>query len=207
MVVWGRSDVGARRVRKAALMAIVAGVLLSGCAGGGPTPITYDLSLPANGIPRTGGTSAQILVREPRALKALDSERLIVRPQAQEITYLGGAQLPDRLPVVVQARLIEAFERSNGAGAVAAPGDGLVIDVTLAMQLRRFEVLAFDGDRVEIEIFVNLINEGTGRVLGKKGFQASLPTSSGDADAVVSALNTAFGMIAEAIVTWTYATI
>lgn len=208
-------------------MALWGGVLLSGCAAGGPPPTTYDLSLSNDVAAVRGRTSAQLLVREPRALRALDTERIVIRPQLQEITYLGGAQLADRLPLVVQARLIEAFERSAGARAVAAPGDGLVIDYTLSSHLRRFDVRVFRGDGnsdvddatdhtrghtpgrdfAEIEIFVNLLNERNGRVLASKLFQASAPTSANSADAVASALNTAFSLIARDIVAWTYAEI
>ncbi len=48
----------------------------------------------------------QILVPEPQALKALDSEQIVVRLAGSEMQYLGGARWSDRLPrlVAIQAR-------------------------------------------------------------------------------------------------------
>lgn len=194
--------------RVGAIAAVLAGlVALSGCAGGGSITNTYDLALPADVATLSGATPAQILIREPRALKALDAERIVIRPEPTEITYLGDAQFSDRLPVVVQARLIEAFERSDGARAVGAPGDGLLIDYTISTELRRFEILAYGSDVAEIEISAKLINERNGRVVASEVFRSTSPTSANSPDRVAGALNAAFGTVVKDLVSWTYSKI
>lgn len=185
--------------RFAAALALLA---LAGCGGG--VGFTYDLAVPFDIETVDGGTPAQILVREPRALKALDSERIIIRPEPTEITYLGDTQFADRLPVVVQAKVIEAFERSGGARAVGAPGDGLLIDYTVSLQIRRFEVAAYNSSVAEVELFVMLINERNGRAVASSVFRGSAPTSAEDPAQVAAGLNEAFGQVLKEIVRWTY---
>ena len=179
-------------------------MIVAACAGAGPTPDTYDLALPANVEDIRGGTSAQILVREPRALAALSTNRIIVRASPIEVTLLGGVQLPDRLPIVVQARLIEAFELSDGARAVGAPGDGLLIDFTVSTQIRKFEIEAFNGGRAIVEISAKLINERNGRVVASEMFSATAPATASSTTSSVEGINAAFGEIVTDIVSWTY---
>ena len=91
-------------------LALPALIMMAGCSGGGlgsliaPAPIeTFDLS-----IPRPSGSPAKrrgtIAIAESSAVRALDTERILVKPRANEINYLAGAQWADRLPRLVQSR-------------------------------------------------------------------------------------------------------
>src|SRR5690606_19565188 len=78
---------GLRRFRSFALMAIAAAALSSGCAalpGGGPAPLdTYQLSAPD--VTSAGGRlRKQILIADPSALKAFDSQNIVVSPRPGE---------------------------------------------------------------------------------------------------------------------------
>ena len=54
--------------------------------------------------------------------------------------YLAQSQGSDRLPRMVQLRLLQAFENTGRIGAVGVPGQGLAIDYQLVMEIRRFEI-------------------------------------------------------------------
>ncbi|MCB1417374.1 MAG: membrane integrity-associated transporter subunit PqiC, partial [Nitratireductor sp.] len=140
--------------------------VLSGCAGGlvsAPPPDTYGLS----GAPSVTGQRArnrQILINEPSALKALDSEQIVIRPTPSAIQYLAKSQWSDRLPNIVQDKLVQAFENSGQVGGVGRPGDGLAIDYKILTASRAFEIKADAGERGVVELSVKILNDRNGVV-------------------------------------------
>lgn len=168
-----------------------------------PPPETYDISAPRNFDSLRGVTRAQLLVKEPTALKAIDSEQILLKPSPSVIAYLSGAQWSDRVPKMVQAKLTQAFENTERARAVAKPGDGLVIDYQLVMDLRRFQIEAVNGgDRAVVELTVKLLNDRNGRVLRTRIFEATAATRGSDNDDYVAALDAAFDKVTREIIEW-----
>jgi cholesterol transport system auxiliary component len=174
--------------------------LLAGCSSaGGVKPLdTFDLTTPdaVKAGPRRG--KIQVLVTEPQALKALDSENIVVRNGASQIQYLAGAQWSDRLPKIVQARLIQAFEKSGRFGGVGRPGEGLAIDYQIITEIRAFGIE--DGVAM-VDIGAKLLNDRNGVVRSSKTFTASVRAGSG-ANAFVEALDQAFSSVAADLVVW-----
>ena len=134
-------------------------------------------------------------------MKAIDSERLILRPEPKVITYVGGAQWSDSVPRLVQAKLVEAFENTGSAGATAKPGDGLVIDFQLIPDIRRFEII---GNRAVIEISIKLLSDKSGRVVATRIFSTSAATGGNQAANYVAAFDRAFGEFAKDVIAWTF---
>ena len=168
-----------------------------------PPPETYDISAPRKFSGLRARTRAQILVKLPSALKALDSQNIVVKPAPTIITYLGGAQWSDVLPKMVQTKLVEAFENSGRAGAVAKPGEGLVIDYQILSAIRNFEVVTGGGAKTAvIEISVKLLNDRNGKVRRSKIFRASSPFTGSGNDDYVAALDRTFNQISREIVRW-----
>lgn len=179
---------------------------LSACAalpGGGPAPLdTYELTAPQ--IAGAGARNrTQILIAEPSALKALDSENIVIKPAPGSIQYLKGAQWADRLPRIVQARLAETFQRSGRFGGVGKPGEGLAIDFQVITEVRAFEVRVDGGERADVELFVRILNDRNGVVRASKVFEASASVSGTGNEAYIRALDAAFGEAATEIVGWT----
>ena len=112
-------------------------MLLAGC-GGGPTPTTYDLSAPS-GFGRVGGSRAALVVAEPTTVQTLDSDRVIVKDSAGALSFLGGAQWADRVPRLVQTRLVQTFENASRLGGVARPGERIVPDLQLNTDIRSLQ--------------------------------------------------------------------
>ncbi len=179
--------------------------LLQGCAGlpgVGPAPLdTYELSAPTPET-RVHRRRTQILIAEPSALKALDSENIVIRPAPGAIEYLKGAQWADRLPKVVQARLAEAFQKSGAFAGVGRPGEGLAIDYQVIVEIRAFEVAVGGGDRARVEFFVKILNDRNGVVRASRTFEAASPVSGSGNAAYVGALDRSFGDAAEQMVVW-----
>ena len=186
---------------------LLAALAFSGCAalpGGGPAPLdTYDLtSISAEAAgPKRG--RMQILVAEPGALKALDGENVVVRPSAGSVEFLKGAQWADRLPRVVQARLVEALQATGRLGGVGKPGEGLAIDYQIVTEIRAFEVRLDGAPRAEVTLYVKLLNDRNGVVRAARGFSASAPLGGGAGnDAYIAALDRAFAQVVRELVPW-----
>lgn len=191
---------------------LLAALVLPGCAalpGGGPAPLdTYDLSasaVEASG-PRRG--RMQVLVAEPSALKALDGENVVIRPAPGSVEFLKGAQWADRLPRVVQARLVESLQATGRLGGVGKPGEGLAIDYQIVTEIRAFEVQVDGAPRAEVALYVKLLNDRNGVVRASRGFTASSPLGGATGnDAYVAALDRAFAQVLRELVPWVLGTI
>lgn len=195
-----------REYRSAAARAFVvlplALAALSGC-GTAAKNDTFDLSA-ASIADGPSARSRQILVPEPTALKGLDSEQVLVRVSPSEIQYLAKSQWSDRLPRMVQSRLVEAFENSGKLGGVGRPGQGLAIDYQVVTDIRSFEVDTAGADRASVEISVKLLNDRNGTVKAQKVFAAAVPLNGGtDNGHYIRALDAAFAMVTTEIVDWT----
>lgn len=176
---------------------------LAGC-GGGTTPTTYDLTAVRAGegasAPR-GARGGQLLVAEPITVQALDSERILVKGADGAISFLGGGQWADRLPRLMQARLIQSFENLGRRAAVGRPGDRLVGDYQLNTDIRAFQVQSASGEAF-VEVSARLIQDRNGRVAAARIFSARVPVSAVEAGPAAAALDRALAQVLADIVRW-----
>ncbi|MCB1449955.1 MAG: membrane integrity-associated transporter subunit PqiC, partial [Nitratireductor sp.] len=185
--------IGYTRFRAICQSILVSGaLLLAACQAGGVPPDTFDLTAPTNIENIRGSTRAQILILEPSALKSLDSQNIVVKASPTEIEYLAKSQWSDRLPKVVQARLVEAFENTGRVRAVSKPGEGLVIDYQIVTDIRAFQANVGAGSRdAMVSLSVKLVSDRTGKVVRSQVFDVSVPLGSTGPSQIVDALNAA----------------
>lgn len=197
-----REGRGRRRAGIAARLfaAVALSGLVAACASiAGPTQIdTFDLTAPTVAMPARGRT-LQVLVPEPVVDRAYDGDRLLVRPSATEIAYFAGAQWSDRLPRLIQSRLVEALETSGRFRAAGRPGQGLAIDRQMIVDIRAFDYLVAER-RVEVALSVKTMDDRTGRVLTVVEHRAEAPVAGDTAKDVVLAFDAAFGRVLGEIV-------
>ncbi|MCE1236355.1 MAG: ABC-type transport auxiliary lipoprotein family protein [Hyphomicrobiales bacterium] len=199
----GEAKDGTARARAARFVAL--GLLVSALAACTPLPLgdggkvdTFDLTTPAV-TTQAKGRPLQVLVPEPVVDRAYDTDRLLVRPSATEIAFYSGAQWSDRLPRLIQSRLVEALERSGRFRAAGRPGQGLAIDRQLIVDVRAFDYLVGER-RVEVALAVKTMDDRTGRVASVVERRAEEPVASDTAKAVVAAFDAAFARVIGEIV-------
>lgn len=183
---------------RALSLAAAGSLLLAGC-GGGSAPTTYDLSAPRD-FGRIGGGGGVLIVAQPTAVQALDSDRLIVKDSSGALSFLGGAQWADRVPNLVQTRLIQTFENGSRIAAVGRPGERIVPDFQLNTDIRAFNIDAASGQAV-VEITAKLIGDRSGKVQRAKLFSARVPAGSEGAGAA-QALDQALSQVLIQIARW-----
>ncbi len=187
------------RGRLRALSLAAAGSLLLASCGGGAAPTTYDLSAPRD-FGRIDGGGGVLIVAQPTAVQALDSDRLIVKDSSGALSFLGGAQWADRVPNLVQTRLIQTFENGSRIAAVGRPGERIVPDFQLNTDIRAFNIDAASGQAV-VEITAKLIGDRTGKVQRAKLFAARVPAGAEGAGAA-QALDQALSQVLIQIARW-----
>lgn len=173
--------------------------LVAAC--GSAPPATFDLS-GSREIGKARSFSRQIAVAEPRAIAIVDSDRIVVRASDGSVSYLGGAQWADRLPRLVQTRIIQAFETVARVGSVSRPGERTVPDVVLATEFRAFEINARTGEAV-VEMTARLIDDRRGRVIAAQVFARRAPVGAIDGPDAARALDTALSAVMVDLVRWT----
>jgi cholesterol transport system auxiliary component len=199
-----------RRVRdgrarfSAPAAAIALAGLLAACGGSSPPP-TFDLVAPRDQLGARPGR-ALIVVAEPSALAAIDTNRLIVMTRGGGLAYLGDAQWSDRLPKLVQVRLIQTFENAKRLTAVGRPGDRLLPAAQINSEIRRFGIDESTGDAV-IEMSVKIVQDRTGRILAGHIFTRSVPAGGSGGPVAAAALDLAMQEMLREIVRWTSARI
>ncbi len=190
-----------RRAAIGLALALPLMIVVSGC--GAAKNDTFDLSAATPAVAGPSAGKRQLLVPDPTALKALDSEQILVRVSPSEIQYLSASQWSDRLPRMVQSKLVQAFENSGRLGGVGKPGQGLAIDFQLVTDIRAFEIDSTGGARAVVEISAKVLNDRNGTIKAQKVFSATMPTNGSGSEAYVKALDGAFGTVSAEIVNWT----
>lgn len=189
--------------RSVGMGAIAAAVLaLAGCASGN-TPRVYDIQAPAAFPARAGAVRGQLLVAEPKAVASLDTERIAVRGPGGAYSYLSDGAWADRLPKLLQARIIQAFENASRLRSVGRPGDRLASDWQLIADIRSFELVAAGTSEVVVEMSVKLVNDRSGRILAGRVFSARAPAAGLDAASASAAFNGAVQGLLREVVLWT----
>jgi len=179
---------------------------LGGCAGGlgglitKSPPAAFNLDA-ARDFRGSGRIRGQLAVAEPVALAALDSEKIVVRPTPAEAAAMPDAQWQDRLPKLMQARIIESFENAGALRAVGRPGERFATDYVLTTDVRAFEISAADSSAV-IEIAAKIMRDRSGRVMAARVFRIAVPSTEHAGPSAIAALNEAFGKFERELVLW-----
>jgi cholesterol transport system auxiliary component len=189
--------------RKAGLLpALLFALALGACAGGDSSMQTFELLSPQEfGDARRARGSLSVGL--PTSIRVIDSERVVVQPTPGEINYLSGARWSDRVPRLVQSRIIQSFENSGRIRAVTREGDSLRTDYKLDTEVREFGVMVSPEQQALVELSVRIVNSRTNRVLAAQVFTARVPTASVDGPSATAAINAAFGTVLVDLVRWT----
>ncbi len=172
--------------------------------GNASAPQTFDLLAPRiSTVTAPRAAPFQLVVNEPIGIRSLESDRILVKPGPARITYYKGAVWSDRLPRLMQVRMIEAFQNTGLVKAVGSRGDRLDADLELATQIRSFQVEVGQGGPVAvISVFVKLVDGQRGKMIASRGFEARVATSASDVSEMVVSLNKAFSTVLRDIVPW-----
>ena len=186
------------------MLVVTAGLTVSACGGGlfSSPPTAFDLTAPRD-FPSSGrAPRGQLIVVEPTAVSILDSEKVMVRSASGEVTQLPDVQWSDRLPRLLQARMVQAFENANRLRSVGRPGERLAADYQLLTDVRAFQMSVSGENVAEVEIAAKIVSERSGRIVAARVFRVRVPVGAGGAGPAVAAIDQAFGRMVTEMVLW-----
>lgn len=185
-------------MRIACIAAVAA--LAAGCFGGmreqAPPPLIYRVDTPALAVGAALPVDLKVVVSG--TAPGLDGTGIAGRWPGQRLDYLAGARWADRLPVLVQSALAEAFQDSGRLRSVQGDLGRFRASHTLVFEVRRFEVdyTAGGAPVAQVSLAVTLGRASDRHVLAAFTASASEPAAENRQSAVVEALGTAFARAA-----------
>lgn len=201
-------------IRLLPILAFTGVVFLNGCGGlstisraTSPTDL-YTLtpkSTFSSGLPRL---SQQIVIEEPTATAAVDTDQVAVQPNPLQIEYLPKARWVDRAPVIVQALLIESFENSGKVGSVGRSTVGLRPDYIIVTDLREFQARlpqeGAESEALEIHVRLNLkiVDAYSDHIVRSSSFEELALSDSDDMQDIAQAFDLALGRAMRKSVEW-----
>ncbi|HEY8262698.1 MAG TPA: ABC-type transport auxiliary lipoprotein family protein, partial [Methylosinus sp.] len=137
-----------------------------------------------------------------QANQPIDSDRIVIRTGPNGLAHLAEAQWVDRLPRLVQARLIAAFDKGRRTGPVVRAGEAA--DRILATDIRRFEI-DVASEQAVVEIAAKILDSRGAAVGSGRIFSAQAPAPHSTGAAAVHSLDEALTAALREIARWTAA--
>src|SRR5579872_962985 len=187
------------RPRLMPLVALGVASLLQGCVGDGPSLTAYDLS--AADVPSQNPLKVELAVREPLGPIEFDTPRIVVRTDEKTLAYLPDGRWSERLPALVQTRLVETFQNAHLFRSVSRVS-GTPADYALALDIRHFEIDA-PSSRAIVEIAAEIDRGADGRIMATKVFKADAPVAAVNGAQAAAALDKALAVVMGQIVSFT----
>jgi cholesterol transport system auxiliary component len=142
-------------------------------------------------------------VSPPTAIRALDTDRIMVSASGGRISYYGDSAWSDRLPRLVQSRLVEAMQDSGAFKAVLTTQDRVDGEFAVATEIRSFQLDVENGNSsATVAIFCKIVDERHGRVIATREFSARTPAPKDEAAPAVAALQESFNQVTGEMVRW-----
>ncbi|RBW55353.1 MULTISPECIES: ABC-type transport auxiliary lipoprotein family protein [Ruegeria] len=161
---------------------------------------TFSSSLPR--------VQKQIVVQEPTATAAVNTDQIAIQPTPLQVQYLPRARWVDRAPLIVQALLVESYENSGKVAAVGRSTVGLRADYVIVPDLREFQgfvVSDVEGTktiRVEVRMNIKIIDEFEDKIIASSSFREVVASASDATPDLVKAFDDALGRTMRDAVEW-----
>ena len=161
---------------------------------------TFSSSLPR--------VQKQIVVAEPTATAAVNTDQIAIQPTPLQVQYLPQARWADRAPAIVQSLLVESFENSKKVSAVGRSTVGLRADYVVSPDLREFQghVLTNpDGStyiQIKVRLNIKIIDEYEDKIIASASFEENVTSASDQTPDLVLAYDQALGRTMRDAVEW-----
>lgn len=161
---------------------------------------TFDKNLPR--------LSQQIVVEEPTATAAVNTDQIAVQPNPLEVQYLPRSRWVDRAPLIIQALLIESFENTGKVAAVGRSAVGLRADYTIVTDLREFQAFQVSQDpsdkslRVVVRLNIKVVDATEDLIIASNSFEEVVISPDDEVLVLVTAFDEALGDAMQDAVEW-----
>lgn len=186
---------------------------VSGCSaisaiGGATAPLdVYELRAPDQ--PQASRQLAHHLIIElPTTTGALDTDRIMIRPDPLQAQYLPEVRWSDPTPAMLQTLMLRSIESTGAFSYVGRRPLGPGGDYAILAELIDFQAeLAPDAETatVRLRMSVRLLRESDTRIIASRSFSASAISPSSETTAIIAAFDTAAANLLPEFTSWTLA--
>lgn len=173
-----------------------------GGAAGKKKAVIYDLVLARGDSPTIQNVTWQLVVSEPTVQLAFNTDKVMIKAKAGEITTFEHGRWGDNLPNFFQTKVLQSFENAGYANAISKPSAGAASDYQLVIDIRFFHLSKLDSPQAEIIFNAKLI-DGDGKIIKSQLFTAYAPASDANISAATFALSEAFKKSMMELIKWT----
>ena len=191
-----------------ALLCMVVAATLSACTLFPDRPANRIFQLPASTVEESitdnKPFSTTLRFVTPLAEGPVDSSRILVKPEGNEIKAYQGARWSNKSPILVRDQLVDAFRRDGRFAGVLTGTSPARSDLTIAGELNAFQSEYQDGMPVAlIRLDLHLINERTRNTLASKRFEYHHPATGEQVEEIVEAFGVCTTALARVVIRWT----
>ncbi|TLP72539.1 ABC transporter [Pseudomonas nitroreducens] len=152
----------------------------------------------------TAAVSWSLRISAPSASLALDSNRIAVVPQGNQLSSYQGARWSNRAPGLLRDRLLDAFTANGSVRALSSDETSLQADLDLTGELRAFQSEYQNGKPViHIRYDARLVRTLGQRIVASRTFEVRQPVDGKQVPEVVSAFGKAADQLSAQVVEWT----
>ncbi len=187
--------------------ALLCVVLLSACGGllpkGALAPDVYTLNAPQFAANTQAPLPYAVEISLPQVVPGLNTDRIALRQGQNQIDYYADARWGGDLNTVVQAALVDSFDRSGVFKSASNDVSQVKSDYTLALEIRDFQAEYRNGDSVptaHLRVNATLIDSATKKVIAAKMYEETAPAAANRQAAIVAAFDAAFQKMAFSII-------
>ena len=147
----------------------------------------------------------QLVIDIPTASESLDTDRIALIRGRTKFDYYANSLWTDRVPVLVQTLLVEAFENDGSIARVGRNAQELTPEYLLETEVRRFEAVHGDADQpptAVIALDLVLVKMPDHRMLARTLLVERSLASSNSVESVVEAFDVAIGKLLPQCVAW-----
>lgn len=167
------------RLSVLALVMLSSGCSVMGALGSGPNRDVFELRATGPAMVCNRAAAPQLVVEQPKATGAVDSERILIRPNPLQIQYLPDAEWSDTVPVMVQTLLVRRLGEYSAFSHVGRAPLGSSGDYALLSEIKDFSAnIQGDSTIIRMHISVQIVDEYSARVIARRDFLTEVPATS-----------------------------
>lgn len=188
-----------RTLRAASLLAalsLIGGCSTLGALGSASSPLdVYDLRAPENAPVAAGGPLARdVIVELPTTSGVLETDRIMIRPDALQAQYLPDVRWGDEVPVMVQTLMLRALENTGGLRYVGRRPLGGSGDFAIVSEIVDFQAETADGQdgaTVQLRVTSRIVRESDVQIIATRRFVATAQSPTDRTEDILRAFNAA----------------
>ncbi|MCL1627298.1 ABC-type transport auxiliary lipoprotein family protein [Roseibaca sp. V10] len=164
----------------------------------------YELRAPSD-MPQAGRSLNRALSIEPPTTSgALDTDRILVKPNPVQSLYLPDGRWASELPAMWQTMALRAFEDTGALSYVGRRPLGAVGDFALISEITDFQAELGDDDTatIRLRLTARLVRESDARVVARRVFSAAVPVEGTETLTLVNGFNVASDEVLAEMVAW-----